>query len=100
MASRLSRPPVRVGNNGWAALPPRSVIQVRMGCSAFSGQVNWCYFMLPAAGSGIRRGLLAESYSQAPSGDVPYCTGVRCTAQCPRLLFFLSGRRYGRPARL
>ncbi len=29
MASRLSRPPVRVGNSGWPGWPPRSAIQVR-----------------------------------------------------------------------
>ena len=71
-----------------------------VGCPAFSGQLNWCYFMLRAAGSGTRRGLPAESYSRALSEDVSYCTGARCTAQYPRLPFSLSGKQCGRPARL
>jgi hypothetical protein len=55
----------------------------RVGCPAFSGQLNWCYFMLRAAGSGTRRGPLAESCSRVPNGDESDCTGARCTAQYP-----------------
>ena len=62
--------------------------------------VELMLFMLRAAGSGTRRGLLAESYSRVLSGDVSYCTGARCTAQCLRLLFSLSGKQCGTPARL
>ena len=32
-----------------------------LGRPEFSGQQNWCYFMPRAAGSGTRRGPLAES---------------------------------------
>jgi Helix-turn-helix domain len=90
------------GEGGLGALADRSSRpgSCPLGCPAFSGQVNWCYFTLPAAGSGTRRGLPAESYSRALSEDVYDCTGARCTLQYPRLLFSLSGRWYGRPARL
>ena len=61
------------------------VTEVRgnLGCPAFSGQLNWCYFMLRAAGSGTRRGPLAESCTREPNGDESDCTGARCTAQYP-----------------
>ena len=79
---------LRTGHTAWV----QRIHAVCLGCPAFSGQLNWYYFMLRAAGSGTRRGLLAESYSRVLSGDVSYCTGARCTAQYPRLLFSLSGR--------
>src|SRR5438034_10362371 len=56
---------------------------VRVGCPAFSGQLNWCYFMLRAAGSGTRRGPLADACTRVPNGDESDCTGARCTAQYP-----------------
>jgi hypothetical protein len=57
--------------------------ELSLGCPAFSGQLNWCYFMLRAAGSGTRRGPLAESCTRVPNGDESDCTGARCTAQYP-----------------
>jgi hypothetical protein len=32
----------------------QAVVQHAVGRPAFSGQLNWCYFMLRAAGSGTR----------------------------------------------
>ena len=58
----------------------------RVGRPELPGQRNWSYFMLRAAGSGIRRGLLAESGTRAPNGDESDYTGARCTAQYPRAL--------------
>jgi len=52
-----------------------------LGRPAFSGQRNWSYFMLHAAGSGTRRGPLAESGSRVPNGDGSDYSGARCTAQ-------------------
>ena len=77
------------------AEPPSAV-----GRPAFSGQLNWRYFMLRAAGSGTRRGLLVESGTQVPSEDVSDYTGVRCSGQCPPWPSSASGRLSGRRARL
>jgi len=57
-----------------------------VGRPALSGQRNWSYFMLHAAGSGTRRGLLAESGIRVPNGAESDCSGARCTVQCPRVL--------------
>ena len=70
-----------------------------MGRLAFSGQLYLRYFMLRAAGSGTRRGLLAESCNRVPSGDACNYSGSRCTGQCPPVLSFASGTRSGAPAR-
>ncbi len=94
-------------------LPPqmaRAVLRARIvdtaeqagdevGRPALSGQLYLCYFMLRAAGSGTRRGPLAESGSRVPSEDVSDCSGSRCTAQYPPVLSSASGRRSGGPAR-
>jgi len=66
----------------WSRWPEYHGTQ-EVGCPAFSGQLNWCYFMLRAAGSGTRRGPLAESCTREPNGDESDCTGARCTAQYP-----------------
>ena len=73
---------------------------VCLGCPAFPGQRNWCYFMPRAAGSGTRRGPLAESGRRVPNGDESDCTGARCTVQCPPVLSSLSGKQSGGRARL
>ncbi len=52
-----------------------------LGRLAFSGQRNWFYFMLRAAGSGTRHGLLAESDSRVPSEGWSHSTGARCNGQ-------------------
>src|SRR5207302_11280550 len=73
---------------------------VGVGCLAFSGQLNWYYFMLRAAGPGTRRGPLEGSGNREPNGDEPDYTGVRCSGQYPPWPFSASGRRYDGPARL
>ena len=70
-----------------------------LGRLALSGQLYLRYFMLRAAGSGTRRGLLAESCNRVPSGDACNYSGSRCTGQCPPVLSFASGTRSGAPAR-
>ena len=77
---------------GTAAIPG-------VGRLALSGQLYLRYFMLRAAGSGTRRGLLAESCNRVPSGDACNYSGSRCTGQCPPVLSFASGTRSGAPAR-
>jgi hypothetical protein len=57
-----------------------------VGRPALSGQRNWSYFMLHAAGSGTRRGLPAESGSRVPNGDESDYSGARHTAQYPHAL--------------
>jgi hypothetical protein len=70
LASALEQPgdqlPVRVDGPGVLAVGEDRVFlplerdtaepgdQWFLGCPALSGQRNWCYFMLPAAGSGTR----------------------------------------------
>ncbi len=71
-----------------------------VGCPAFSGHLNWCYFMLRAAGSGTRRGPLAGSGTRSRSEDASDYSGVRCTGQYPPGLSFSSGKWSGGPARL
>src|SRR6266516_4386743 len=83
-----------------AATARRSGSARCLGCPAFSGQRNWCYFMRRAAGSGTRRGPLAESCRRVPSGDESDCTGARYTVQCPPVLSSLSGKQSGGRARL
>ena len=86
--------PVRVPD------PWHGTLGLRVGCPAFPGQRNWCYFMPRAAGSGTRRGPLAESGRRVPNGDESDCTGARCTVQCPPVLSSLSGKQSGGRARL
>src|SRR5213076_2917376 len=74
--------------------------EMGVGCLAFSGQLNWYYFMLRAAGPGTRRGPLEGSGNREPNGDEPDYTGVRCSGQYPPWPFSASGRRYDGPARL
>src|SRR5205814_6861402 len=76
------------------------VLAAAVGCLAFSGQLNWYYFMLRAAGPGTRRGPLEGSGNREPNGDEPDYTGVRCSGQYPPWPFSASGRRYDGPARL
>jgi hypothetical protein len=71
-----------------------------LGRPAFSGQRNWCYFMLRAAGSGTRRGPLAESGSRVPNEDACDYNGSQCTAQYPPALSSASDTGSGRRARL
>jgi hypothetical protein len=75
-------------------------LAVPLGRPAFSGQLNWCYFTLRAAGSGTRCGLLAESDSRVPSEAVSDCSAAQCNGQCPASPFFSSGKQYGGPALL
>ena len=78
---------------------PWSGREFELGRLALSGQLYLRYFMLRAAGSGTRRGLLAESCNRVPSGDACNYSGSRCTGQCPPVLSFASGTRSGAPAR-
>jgi hypothetical protein len=71
-----------------------------VGRPELSGQRNWSYFMLHAAGSGTRRRLPAESCSRVPNGDESDYSEARCTGQCLPVLSLPSGTRYGGPARL
>lgn len=71
----------------------------RLGRLALSGQLYLRYFMLRAAGSGTRRGPLAESCNRVPNGDASDYSGSRCTGQCPPVLSFASGTRFDTPAR-
>jgi hypothetical protein len=71
-----------------------------VGRPAFSGQLNWCYLMPRAAGSGTHRGPLAESGTRAPSGDGSDYTGARCNGQCHPSPFSASGRLSGGRAQL
>jgi hypothetical protein len=73
---------------------------IGLGRPAFSGPLNWAYFMLQAADSGTHRGLLAESGTRVLSEDVSDCTEARCTAQYPLLPSFSSGKLSGGRARL
>ena len=66
-----------------------------VGCPAFSGQMNWCYFMPLPADSGTRPEPLAESGTRVPSGDESDCTGAQCTAQYLPSLSSALGRRSG-----
>ena len=74
-------------------------LRIALGRLALSGQLYLRIFMLRAAGSGTRRGLLAESCNRVPSGDACNYSGSRCTGQCPPVLSFASGTRSGAPAR-
>ena len=56
---------------------------VGLGRLVFSGQLINFYIMLRTAGSGTRRRPLAGSGIRALSADVEYCSGIRCTGQCP-----------------
>jgi hypothetical protein len=82
-----------------SATPGQLIAKVTLGRPALSGQLYLCYFMLRAAGSGTRRGPLAESGSRVPSGDASDYSGSRCTALYPPVLSSASGRRSGAPAR-
>jgi hypothetical protein len=50
---------------------------VRVGCPAFFGQVNWCYFMPLPAESGTHPGPLAVSGTRVQSEDASDCTGAQ-----------------------
>ena len=82
-----------------AALEAAAAGDGHLGRLALSGQLYLRYFMLRAAGSGTRRGPLAESCNRVPSGDASDYSGSRCTGQCPPVLSFASGTRSGTPAR-
>src|SRR5579859_1612854 len=71
-----------------------------VGRPELSGQRNWSYFMLHAAGSGTHRGLLAESGTRGPNGDESDYTGARCSVQCLPVLSGPSGTRFCELARL
>src|SRR6202007_3308926 len=80
----------------WAPVPTWMVAIVsELGRPAFSGQLIWCYLMLRAAGSGTRRGLLAESGSRVPNEAESDYSGAQCTGQYLSLPFCASGKRYG-----
>ena len=68
------------GEDGRVQFGPAGWVLAGLGCPAFSGPANWCYFMPLPADSGTRPGLLAESGNRALSEDVSDYTGVRCTA--------------------
>jgi hypothetical protein len=53
------------------------------------------YFMLRAVGSGTRCRPRWGSCSRVPSGDVEYCSGIRCTGQRLSGRVRGWGRRYG-----
>ena len=94
LARALNGSYARAGDEAYALIR-----EALLGRLALSGQLYLRYFMLRAAGSGTRRGLLAESCNRVPSGDACNYSGSRCTGQCPPVLSFASGTRSGAPAR-
>ena len=71
-----------------------------VGCPAFSGHLNWCYFMLRAAGSDTRREPLAESGTRVRNEGESDYSGARCSEQYPPSPSSSSGKLCGGRAQL
>ena len=75
----IGRPSRRLGRTLMNSLV-KSVL-CSLGGPVFSGQLFNCYIMPRTAGSGTRRRPLVGSGSRVLSGDVEYCSGIRCIGQ-------------------